>query len=141
MEAVDHQHQIGQARDDSIDGAFSDLAAIRRRTKPARFVSAGMWHGQSIAEKDRDKQLRMAARRRLAYVEVTDPGAGLPPGYLEHSKGAKMMAAMGYKVGMGIGKEPGIRIPVERPRPPKAGLSGIQEPTRGHDASVSAADC
>ncbi|KAK1662590.1 hypothetical protein QYE76_050749 [Lolium multiflorum] len=135
MEAVDHQHQIGQARDDAIDSASSDPAAPRRRTHHLRFVSAGMWHGQSIAEKDRDKQLRMAARRRLAYVEVTDPGAGLPPGYLEHSKGARMLAAMGYKVGMGIGKEPGIRIPVERPRPPKAGLGGIQV------GSGSTADC
>ncbi|KAK1662587.1 hypothetical protein QYE76_050746 [Lolium multiflorum] len=131
MEAVDQHHQI----DDAIDAASSDPATPRRRTNPLRFVSAGMWHGQSIAEKDRDKQLRMAARRRLAYVEVTDPGAGLPPGYLEHSKGARMLAAMGYKVGMGIGKDPGIRIPVERPRPPKAGLGGIQ------DASGSTADC
>jgi hypothetical protein len=42
----------------------------------------------------------MADLRRLEYVIVTDPDAGMPKGYMKHSPGARMLVAMGYKVGM-----------------------------------------
>ncbi|KAK1662049.1 hypothetical protein QYE76_050208 [Lolium multiflorum] len=105
MEEVDHhlsgRKRAPETRDDAIDGASSDSAASRRNTIPALFISVGMWHRRGIAERDRDKQLMMADRRLLEYVIVTDPDAGMPKGYMKHSPGARMLVAMGYKVGMG----------------------------------------
>ncbi|CAM0880129.1 unnamed protein product [Alopecurus aequalis] len=134
MEDGDHHESNRErapvTRNDAVDGASSDPAASRRGTNPAGFVSAGMWHGQGIAEQDRDQQVMTATRRRRAYAVVadtdvvTDPDAGMPPGYMKHSPGARIMAAMGYKVGMGIGKEPGIsrplRVRLQQPSPSSA---------------------
>ncbi|KAM0888651.1 hypothetical protein ACQ4PT_028225 [Festuca glaucescens] len=133
MEEGDHhlsgRKRAPETRDDAIDGASSDSAASRRKTIPAPFISAGMWYGRGIAERDRDKQLMMADRRRLEYVIVTDPDAGMPKGYMKHSPGARMLVAMGYKVGMGVGKDPGIRMPPEPPCPLRVWRRGIKEPT------------
>ena len=57
----------------------------------------------------------MAARHRLAHPVVTDPDMGMPPGYMKNGVGGRILAKMGYKVGMGIGKEPGIRMPLQCP--------------------------
>ena len=128
----DYQQSGRKRTTETHDHAICGSSAASRRmaylTEPATFVSAGMGHGQGIAERVRVRELDMAGRCRLASVVVTDPGAGLPPGYLEHNKaGAKMMAAMGYKVGMGLGKyQDGIRMPLALPR--RAWLGSIQDP-------------
>ncbi|KAM0888650.1 hypothetical protein ACQ4PT_028224 [Festuca glaucescens] len=141
MEEGDHhlsgRKRAPETRDDAIDGASSDSAASRRKTIPAPFISAGMWHGRGIAEQDRDKQLMMADRSRLEYVIVTDPDAGMPNGYMKHSPGARMLAAMGYKVGMGIGKDLGIRMLPEPPYPLRARRRGIKEPIPSSATNLS----
>ncbi|CAD6266958.1 unnamed protein product [Miscanthus lutarioriparius] len=77
-------------------------------------------------EKEREREAA-ARRRQAAGLGAGEPAAA--PGSLEsNSKVAKMMLMMGYKKGMGLGKnQQGITAPVESIlRPKNAGLGSVE---------------
>ncbi|VAI13034.1 septin and tuftelin-interacting protein 1 homolog 1 [Triticum aestivum] len=93
--------------------------------------------GQRIAEgararrEEKDRQHEAAKRRRQASSAGVDDGKpALAPGSVEsNTKVAKMMAMMGHKRGMGLGKHAqGITAPVETIlRPKNAGPGSVEE--------------
>uniref|UniRef100_A0A0D9Y1B9 G-patch domain-containing protein n=1 Tax=Leersia perrieri TaxID=77586 RepID=A0A0D9Y1B9_9ORYZ len=129
-----------QTRDDALYGVFADGdsdydsdsdAGKRRRRKRRRDGGSEPDLSRPVQFQSAGQERETAARRRKA-ASSSFSNAGEPPpavGSLEsNTVVAKMMKMMGYKKGMGLGKnEQGRAAPVEAAvRPKNAGLGSVE---------------